>query len=94
MSLLPSNHLPKRSISSQSIPLLPAKTYVLPSSAQTSTESSNPLIDAHVGHEAMPTEDEIMDAATTPRSLSTSTASSKDGEMKGFLPLLDLKDLG
>ncbi|CAD6593066.1 MAG: hypothetical protein ASARMPREDX12_006682 [Alectoria sarmentosa] len=93
---LPSRHLPERSNSSQLVPLLPAKAYVPPSSQQTSTKSSNRLIDAHVGHEAMPTEDEIKDATTKPRSSNTSTASTfasrNDAEKKGFLPLADLKE--
>ncbi|CAF9911039.1 MAG: hypothetical protein ALECFALPRED_007058 [Alectoria fallacina] len=92
----PSRQLPERSNSSQIIPLLPAKAYVPPSSQQTSTESSNRLIHAHVGHEAMPTEDEIKDATTKRRSSSTSTASSfastNDPDNKGFLPLADLKE--
>jgi len=88
---LPSRHLPERSNSSQSIPLLPAKAYI-PPSAQASTDSTNPLIHAHVGDEAMPTEDEIKDATTKPRSSSTSTASSNDDEKRGVLPLADLKE--
>ena len=47
----------------------------------------------HVWHDAMPTEDEIKDAATKSRSSSTSTASSfslsNDGEKNGFLLLQD-----
>lgn len=80
MSLLPSKPLPERSISSESIPLLPAKAYVPPpSSAQSSSESGNTLIDdAHIGHEAMPIEDEIKDA-TTERRFSTSI-----GVVSGF----------
>ena len=93
---LPSKHLPDRSISSQSIPLLPAKAYVPPPSAQTSPESCNPLIDAHVGQPAMPSEDEIKDVATTSRSSGTITtsscASNNHGEKKGFPPLFDVKE--
>ena len=88
--------LPERTSSSQSIPLLPAKAYTPPSSEQASFESSNPLIDAHVGHEAMPTEGEIKDATTKRRSSSTSTASSfassNDGEKRVLLPLADVKE--
>ena len=44
----------------------------------------------------MPTEDEIKDATTKPRSSNTSTASTfasrNDAEKKGFLPLADLKE--
>lgn len=91
-----SRHLPERSDSSQSIPLLPAKAYIPPSSEQASTESSNPLIHAHVGDEAIPTEDEIKDATTKRKSSSTSTASSSassnDADKTAFLPLADLKE--
>ncbi|KAF6226554.1 hypothetical protein HO133_009420 [Letharia lupina] len=94
---LPSRHLPERSNSSQSITLLPAKAYIPPSSARATTESSNPLIHAHVGDEAMPTEDEIKDATTKSRSSSTTTASSyassNDDEKKGVLPRADVKVL-
>ena len=70
--------------------------YVPPSSAQASNDSDNPLIHAHGGHKAMPTEDEVKDATTIPKSSSTSTASSSasitDGDKTGFLPLADLKE--
>lgn len=91
-----SSHHPERSSSSQSIPLLPAKAYVPPSSDQDSTESSNSFIDAHVEHEAMPTEDEIKDATTKPRSSSTSTTSSfalsNDSENGDFIPPANMKE--
>lgn len=93
---LPATHLPERSNSSQPIPLLPAKAYIPPASAQASTESINPLIHAHVGDEAMPTENEIKDATTNQRSSNTSTASSYassiDDDKRGFLLLADLKE--
>ena len=51
------------------------------------------LSSRHVGHDAMPAEDEIKDAAIKSQSSSTGTASgfslSDDGEKNGFLPLLD-----
>lgn len=40
----------------------------------TSTKSSNPLINVHVGPEAMPAEDEIIEIATEPLSSSANTA--------------------
>ncbi|KAL9068342.1 MAG: hypothetical protein Q9161_006265 [Pseudevernia consocians] len=92
---LPAKYLPERSDSSQSIPLLPAKAYIPPSS-QASTESSNPLFHAHVGDEAMPTEGEIKDATTKRRSSCTSTASSyasnNDDDKRRLLSLADVKE--
>lgn len=91
-----STHLPERSNSSQSIPLLPAKAYVPPSSEQASTQANNPLIHAHVGDDAMPTENEIKDATTKRTSSSASTASSfassTDADNPSFLPLADSKE--
>lgn len=62
----------------------------------TSTKSSNPLIDAHVGPEAMPAGDEIIEIATELLSSSASSASSFassiEAEKKGFLLLHDLEE--
>ena len=84
---LSSTQLPERSNCSQSIPFLPAKAYVSPSSEQASTQSNDPLIHAHVGDEAMPTEDEIKHATTK-----RSSASGNDADKTRFLQLADLKE--
>ena len=67
-----------------------------PCSAQTATDTTNPLTDAHLANEAMPDGDEIKDAATKPRSSSVGTASiftfSNAGEKDSLLPLLELKE--
>lgn len=87
---------PKRSPSLHFIPLLPARAYIAPSSAQASAEFSNPLVHAQVGDEAMPTEVGINHATAKRTSPSTSTisshTSSDDDDKPAFLRPADLKE--